>query len=69
MKNIKVEKITKNWELVQKFAMKDETIEKIEKQINRKRAERLGYTYANKQLCKYKPRLEDYTRDDWDYLM
>ena len=69
MKNIKVEKITKDWELVQKFAIREDNLERVEKQINRKRAERLGYTYANKQINKYKPRLEDYTREDWDCLM
>lgn len=69
MKNIKVEKITKDWELVQKFAIREENFERVEKQINRKRAERLGYTYANKQMSKYKLRVEDYTYETEDYVM
>jgi len=69
MKNIKVEKITKDWELVQKFAIREDNLERVEKQINRKRAERLGYTYANKQINKYKPRVEDYVYEAEDYVM
>ena len=33
MKNIKVEKITKDWELVQKFAIREDNLERVEKQI------------------------------------
>ena len=69
MKNIKVEKITKDWELVQKFAIREDNLERVEKQINRKRAERLGDTYANKQINKDKPRGEDYVDENEDYVM
>ena len=50
---MKIEKITKNWDIVEKYKCKSEK-EFTPKQVNRKRSERWMGTYEDKQMLKHK---------------
>ena len=52
MKNVRIEKITKDWERKQRYLLK-EPVDDYEKVVNRKRSQCYGHTYENKMLNKY----------------
>lgn len=65
MSTLKIEKIRKDWELHQKFLLKDSSIRDEEWTHNRKRALRFIGNEEVRLQKKYRPRREDYV-SEWE---